>query len=62
MTPCKILESVEKLKAFTGTVTSKEMSPFKELNIECTLCHVTGSTHSLAHSSPQTPKMVERDG
>ena len=32
------------------------------LNIERTVCHVTGSTCSLVHSSPQMPKTVALDG
>ena len=37
---------------------------YQGLNIECTICHVTGNIHvySLFFSSPQTPKMVALDG
>ena len=38
------------------------MSPYKRLNIECSVCHVTGNIHYLVHYSPQMPKMIALDG
>ena len=38
------------------------MSPYKVLNIEHIVCHVTGSIYSLVHSSPQMSKTVVLDG
>ena len=39
----------------------KECRHIKGLNIECTVCHVTGNIYSLVQSSSQTPKTIALD-
>ena len=34
---------------------TKRISPYKSLPIKCDVCYVTGNTHLLVYSSPQTP-------